>query len=192
MERRRIERDLHDGAQQRLVALNVALGMARLDVPDDSRTAEQLEHAQQQTRLALEDVRDLIRGIHPHVLTERGLREAIRDVAGRTAVLVETDIDLPSRATADIELAAYFCVAEALTNIERHSGASRSTIRGRVRSGALTLEIEDDGRGGAAARPQSGLAGLEARLAVIGGSLNVSSPTGGPTVLRVEVPWVSA
>ncbi len=192
VERRRIERDLHDGAQQRLVALNVALGMARLDVPDGSRTAEQLEHAQQQTRLALEDVRDLIRGIHPHVLTERGLREAVRDVAGRTTVLVEVDLDLPSRATADIELAAYFCVAEALTNVERHSGAARATVRGRVNDSTLTLEIEDDGHGGAAARPQSGLAGLEARLAVVGGTLFVSSPSGGPTVVGVEVPWVSA
>lgn len=192
VERRRIERDLHDGAQQRLVALNVALGMARLDVPDGSDTAEQIERAQHQTRLALEDVRNLIRGIHPHVLTERGLREAVRDVAGRTAVAVDVDIDLPGRTAADVELAAYFCVAEALTNVDRHAGATRTTVRARVRDDALVLEVEDDGRGGAVTRAQSGLAGLEARLAVIGGTLSVSSPVGGPTVIRVEAPWDSA
>ncbi|UYM07622.1 sensor histidine kinase [Solicola gregarius] len=189
VERRRIESDLHDGAQQRLVALNVALGMARLDVPEGSRTAEQLEQAQQQTRLALEDVRNLIRGIHPQVLTERGLREAVRDVAGRTAAPVTVDIDLSGRAAADVESAAYFCVAEALTNIDRHADASRASVTGRVRAGVLTLEIADDGRGGAVPRPQSGLAGLHARLAVVGGTLSVSSPTGGPTSVHVEVPW---
>lgn len=192
VERRRIERDLHDGAQQRLVALNVALGMARLDVPEGSRTAEQLAQAQQQTRLALEDVRNLIRGIHPHVLTERGLREALHDVAARTAVPVSIDIDLPGRATADVESAAYFCVAEALTNVDRHAAASRSTVWGSVRHGVLEIEIADDGHGGAEPRPHSGLAGLSARLAVVGGTLSVSSPAGGPTSIRVEVPWVSA
>lgn len=192
VERRRIERDLHDGAQQRLVALNVALGMARLDVPDGSRTASQLERAQQQTRLALEEIRDLIRGIHPHVLTERGLREAVRDLTARTAIPVDVDMELPTRGTSDVEAAAYFCVAEALTNIDRHADATEASVRGEVRDGRLSLTIEDDGRGGAQQQPQSGLAGLEARLAVVGGTFVMSSPIGGPTTVGVEVPWVSA
>ncbi|MDN5851852.1 MAG: sensor histidine kinase [Actinomycetia bacterium] len=192
VERRRIERDLHDGAQQRLTALNVTLGMARLDVPDGSATAGQIERAQQQTRLALEEIRDLIRGIHPHVLTERGLREAVRDLTARTAVPVGVDLELSTRGAPDVESAAYFCVAEALTNVDRHADATEATVRGRVRDGVLSLVIEDDGRGGAQPQPQSGLAGLEERLAVVGGTLSLSSPTGGPTVITVEVPWVSA
>ena len=192
VERRRIERDLHDGAQQRLVALNVALGMARLDVSDGSDTAIQLEKAQHQTRLALEDVRNLIRGIHPHVLTERGLQEAVHDIAGRTGVPVRVDIDLPGRTSADVETAAYFCVAEALTNVDRHAEATQAHVSGRVRGGVLALQITDDGHGGAEPRPQSGLAGLQARLAVVGGTISVSSPAGGPTTIEVELPWVYA
>ncbi|MFD8198028.1 sensor domain-containing protein [Streptomyces sp. NPDC059701] len=186
-ERRRIERDLHDGAQQRLVALTMTLGLARLDVPPGP-LADQLAKAHREAGLALEELRELIHGIHPKVLADYGLEAAVADAADRSAVPVDLDLELPGRLPQAVEAAAYFVVCEALSNVARHSGASRAEVRGRHRGGRLLLEIGDDGRGGARAGEGSGLTGLADRVSVLDGRLSLSSPPGGPTLLRVEMP----
>jgi signal transduction histidine kinase len=188
LERRRIERDLHDGAQQRLVALAVALGLARLDLPPDSAATEQVNAAHEQAKEALTELRELIRGVHPQVLTDRGLPAAVADAAGRSPVQVDVDVVLPRRLPAGIEVAAYFAVCEALGNIAKHSRASRASVRGRLVADVLVLEVRDDGVGGADPAAGSGLAGLADRIAVVDGRLLLSSPVGGPTLLRVEIP----
>jgi signal transduction histidine kinase len=188
VERRRIERDLHDGAQQRLVALSVALGLARLDLPTGSAAAEQVNTAHEQAKQALTELRELIRGVHPQVLTDRGLPAAIGDAAGRSPVTVEVDVVLQRRLPPAIEVAAYFAVCEALANIGRHSRAGRASVRGWLAGGQLVLEVRDDGVGGADPAAGTGLAGLADRVAVVDGRLFLSSPAGGPTVVRVEIP----
>jgi signal transduction histidine kinase len=188
-ERRRIERDLHDGAQQRLVALSMRLGLARLDLPAGSRAARDVADAQRLAEEALAELRELIRGVHPRVLTDRGLPAAVRDVAGRSPLPVDLDLDLPpGRLPAPVEVAAYFAVSEALANAARHSGAARCRVTGRVRSGTLTLEVRDDGRGGADPAAGTGLTGLADRVAAVDGRVLLSSPAGGPTTLRLEIP----
>lgn len=186
-ERRRIERDLHDGAQQRLVALTMALGLARLDALPGP-LADQLAKAHQEAGEALVELRELIRGIHPKVLTDYGLHAAVADAADRCAVPVDVDLELPGRVARAVESAAYFVVREALVNIARHSGAGRARVSGGHRGGRLFLEIRDDGRGGANAAAGSGLTGLADRVSVLGGRLDLTSPPGGPTLLRVEFP----
>ncbi|MEV5663082.1 sensor histidine kinase [Streptomyces flaveolus] len=186
-ERRRIERDLHDGAQQRLVALTMTLGLARLDVPPGP-LADQLAKAHGEAGRALEELRELIHGIHPKVLADYGLEAAVADAADRSAVPVDVDLELPGRLPQAVEAAAYFVVCEALANVARHSGASRAEVRGRHRGGRLLLDIGDDGRGGARAGEGSGLTGLADRVSVLDGRLSLSSPPGGPTLLRVEMP----
>jgi len=187
-ERRRIERDLHDGAQQRLVALSMSLGLARLDAPPGSPLAEQLVAAHREADRALAELRELINGIHPRVLADRGLPEACADVADRSPVPVEVSFDLPGRLPAAVEAAGYFAVSEALANVARHSGATRAGVDGRYTDGRLTIEVTDDGRGGADPGRGTGLTGLADRVAVVDGTLAVSSPPGGPTLLRVEIP----
>ena len=187
-ERRRIERDLHDGAQQRLVALTVELGLARLDLPPDSPAFSRVTRAHEQAKLALAELRELIRGVHPQVLTGRGLAPAVADVAGRSPVPVTVDVTLPGRLPAELEAAAYFVVTEALANVARHSRASRATVHGRVVAGKLIVEVTDDGVGGADPTAGSGLLGLADRVAVVDGQLTLVSPAGGPTQLRVEIP----
>ncbi|WP_137989149.1 sensor histidine kinase [Streptomyces vilmorinianum] len=193
-ERRRIERDLHDGAQQRLVALTMTLGLARLDAPPGP-LADQLAKAHEEAGQVLTELRELIHGIHPQVLADYGLAAALTDAADRSAVPVDTtDIDLP-RLPAAVESAGYFAVCEALANIGRHSGATRARISAR-HAASLTIEVEDDGRGGATASISgsaagsagTGLTGLADRLAVLDGTLTIISPAGGPTLLRVEIP----
>ncbi len=186
VERRRIERDLHDGAQQRLVALNMHLGLARLEVPAGSPLGEQLATAHDLARQALTELRELIRGVHPHVLTDRGLAAAIRDVAGRSPVPVDVDIRLPGRFPQSIEVTAYFVVVEALANVAKHSEATRASVTATVADDRLLLRVRDNGVGGADPAAGTGLAGLVDRLAVVGGTMALSSPTGGPTVLQVE------
>ncbi|GGX88621.1 histidine kinase [Streptomyces minutiscleroticus] len=186
-ERRRIERDLHDGAQQRLVALAMTLGLARLDAPPGP-LADRLAKAHDEAGLALAELRELIHGIHPEVLTDYGLEAAVADAADRSAVPVDVDLDLPGRLPGSVESAAYFVVREALANVARHSGADRAAVTGRHRGGRLTLEVRDDGRGGADASAGSGLTGLADRVSVLDGRLSLSSPPGGPTLLRVEIP----
>ncbi|MGW8063603.1 sensor domain-containing protein [Streptomyces ziwulingensis] len=186
-ERRRIERDLHDGAQQRLVALTMALGLARLDAPPGP-LAEQLAKAHGEAGRALEELRELIRGIHPKVLADYGLAAAVEDAADRSAVPVDVRLELPGRLPLAVEAAAYFVVREALANVARHSGADRAEVTGGHRDGRLRLEVRDDGRGGAEAGAGSGLTGLADRVSVLDGRLSLSSPQGGPTLLRVEIP----
>lgn len=186
-ERRRIERDLHDGAQQRLVALTMTLGLARLDAPPGP-LAEQLAKAHEEAGTALAELRELIHGIHPKVLADYGLEAAVADAADRSAVPVDVDLELPGRLSQAVEAAAYFVVCEALANVGRHSGASRAEVSGGHRDGRLVLRIRDDGRGGARAGEGSGLTGLADRVSVLDGRLSLSSPPGGPTLLRVEIP----
>ncbi|MEU6488336.1 sensor domain-containing protein [Streptomyces sp. NPDC046887] len=185
-ERRRIERDLHDGAQQRLVALTMALGLARLDAPPGP-LADQLARAQEEACRALAELRELIHGIHPQVLADYGLGTALADAADRSAVPVDTTVELP-RLPPPVESAAYFAACEALANVARHSGADRARLTAQHTGTRLRLEVADDGRGGADPAGGTGLTGLADRLAVLDGTLTVASPTGGPTVLRVEIP----
>ncbi|MCF1646835.1 sensor histidine kinase [Streptomyces indiaensis] len=186
-ERRRIERDLHDGAQQRLVALTMTLGLARLDAPPGP-LADQLAKAHREAGTALAELRELIHGIHPKVLADYGLEAAVADAADRSAVPVDVDLELPGRLSPAVEAAAYFVVCEALANVGRHSGAGRAEVSGEHRDGRLLLRIRDDGRGGARAGEGSGLTGLADRVSVLDGRLSLSSPPGGPTLLRVEIP----
>ncbi|MDX3643075.1 sensor histidine kinase [Streptomyces sp. MB09-02B] len=184
-ERRRIERDLHDGAQQRLVSLSMALGLARLDAPP--ALADRLAAAHREADQVLGELRELIHGIHPQVLADYGLPDALADAADRSVVPVQLDVDLP-RFAESVESAAYFAVREALANIGRHSGAERAWIAGRYTDGRLRVEVRDDGAGGADPARGTGLTGLADRLAVLDGTLSVHSPAGGPTVLSLEIP----
>ncbi|UNS99613.1 sensor domain-containing protein [Streptomyces tubbatahanensis] len=183
LERRRIERDLHDGAQQRLTGLIMTLGLAKLDA-DPALVAD----AQDEARAVLAELRELVHGMHPSVLTDRGLGAAIEALAERSPVPVEVDVRPGAGRPEDaVEAAAYFAVAEALANVAKHSGASRATVTVRAGS-ALVVEVHDDGRGGADPRHGTGLTGLADRLAVHEGRLSLSSPAGGPTLLRMELP----
>ncbi|WP_406318875.1 histidine kinase [Streptosporangium sp. NBC_01639] len=188
MERRRIERDLHDGAQQRLVALSMKLGLVRLDLPPDSPAGERLAQAHEEAMRALTELRELVRGVHAQVLTDRGLAAAVRDVAGRSPVAVEVDVSLDDRLPTAVEVAAFYVVSEALANVAKHSRASRAVVRGRLTGRTLLLEIRDDGEGGADPSKGTGLTGLADRLAVVDGRMSLSSPAGGPTSMRVEIP----
>ncbi|MGW0576540.1 sensor histidine kinase [Streptomyces sp. NPDC002920] len=189
-ERRRIERDLHDGAQQRLVALSMALGLARLDAPPDGRLAEQLARAHEEAGAVLAELRELIHGIHPKVLADHGLGAALADAADRSPVPVDVECALPgARLPQAVEAAAHFVVREALANVARHSGAARARVRAEHRDGRLlVLEVGDDGRGGVDSTRGTGLTGLADRVSVLDGTLSVTSPPGGPTLLRVEIP----
>ncbi|MFI6764721.1 sensor histidine kinase [Streptomyces sp. NPDC050355] len=187
-ERRRIERDLHDGAQQRLVSLNVTLGLARLDVAPDSPLAGQIADAQAQVTLAVEELRELSRGVHPKALTDHGLPAAVENLAARSALPVTADIRLPRRVPVAVETTAYFVIAEALTNATKHSRATRAEVHARLHTDVLTLSVSDDGIGGAAPEGGTGLTGLADRVAAADGRLRISSPPGGPTLLHVELP----
>ncbi|ATZ23448.1 Signal transduction histidine-protein kinase/phosphatase DegS [Streptomyces lavendulae subsp. lavendulae] len=190
-ERRRIERDLHDGAQQQLVALSMTLGLAELrlrGVPEAAEATALVGRGRAEAKLALEQLRDLVRGIHPQVLTDHGLAAAVAEVALRHPVPVTVDLAGLPRLPGPVETTAYFTVTEALANAAKHSGASQVGVAGRVEGDRLTLTITDDGRGGADPGAGAGLAGLADRVAMLQGRLTVSSPVGGPTELRVEVP----
>jgi signal transduction histidine kinase len=192
-ERRRIERDLHDGAQQRLVSLAMNLGRARARYDDDPEAARVLlDEAHADAKHALVELRDLARGrLHPAVLTDRGLDAALSGLAGRSPVPVTLDVAVEPRCNPTIEAIAYFVVSEALANIAKHSGASRADITACRVGARLRLTIHDDGVGGAAAHPGSGLAGLADRVGGVDGSLRIVSPVGGPTDLIVELPCES-
>jgi signal transduction histidine kinase len=190
-ELQRIERDLHDGAQARLVALALDLGMAEERFDRDPEGARELvEKARGEARLAMGELRDLARGIRPALLAERGLGEAISALAARTPLPTTVEVDLDGRLAAPVELAAYFTVAEALTNAVKHAEARSARVRLWRDGDRLRIEIRDDGRGGA--NPQGhGLDGLGKRLAALDGTLAIASPRGGPTVLYAEVPCES-
>jgi signal transduction histidine kinase len=188
-ELRRIERDLHDGAQARLVALGMSLGMAEETVDEDPEAAKQLlAEARQATTSALAELRGLVRGIHPPVLADRGLEGALQALALAQAVPVQVAIDLPGRPPEPVESAVYFAIAEALTNTAKHGAADNVWLRLSHTDGRLVAVVGDDGRGGAVVEPGGGLHGLERRLAAFDGTLLVTSPLGGPTVVYLEVP----
>jgi signal transduction histidine kinase len=188
-ELRRIERDLHDGVQARLVALGMSLGMAdELAGDDPDATRELLAEARQSTSQALAELRDVVRGIHPPVLADRGLDGAVRALALASPLPTEVQVDLPGRLPAPVESAAYFAVAETLGNVIKHSQATRSWVRLRHAEGKLAMVVGDDGRGGADPSDGTGLRGIERRLAAFDGTLLVTSPPGGPTIVTMELP----
>ena len=188
-ELRRIERDLHDGAQGRLVALGMNLRAVERMLPASPQAALALVAEARETSVrALNELRDLIRGIYPPVLADRGLGHAVQALALDTPLPTELDIDLPGRLTAPVESACYFAVAEALANAVKHSGARGVHIRIQHRSGTLRIEVADDGAGGADPAKGTGLQGVERRLGTFDGILAVSSPPGGPTMIVMEVP----
>jgi signal transduction histidine kinase len=190
-ELQRIERDLHDGAQARLVALALDLGMAEERFERDPDGARELvEKARGEAKLAMGELRDLARGIRPALLAERGLSEAISALAARTPLPTTVEVQLDERLPAPVELAAYFTVAEALTNAVKHAEATTARVRVWRDGDRLRIEIRDDGRGGADANGH-GLDGLSKRLAALDGTLAIASPRGGPTVLYAEVPCAS-
>lgn len=187
-ERKRIERDLHDGVQQRMVALTMLLGRAELDVPE-GEGLELVRRAHGEAEAALADLREVVRGVHPRVLTDLGLGAAIREVADRMPIPVRVDVSLDERPPAQVEAAAYFVVSEGLANVAKHAQARSASINARRHGDSLVLVVSDDGRGGAAAGEGTGLSGLVTRLDALGGTLTVTSPDGGPTELRMESPW---
>ncbi|HSY00408.1 MAG TPA: sensor domain-containing protein [Streptomyces sp.] len=187
---RRIERDLHDGAQARLVALAMDLGLAKEKLAEDPRAAAvMVDSAHGEVKTALQELRDLARGIHPAVLTDRGLDAALSSVASRCAVPVVVDVDLPARPVPAIEGIAYFTVSELLQNVSKHAGASRATVDVWKVENRLMLQVADDGVGGADTGRGSGLAGLAERIGAVDGILVVDSPAGGPTRVTAELPW---
>ncbi|CAL9605632.1 sensor histidine kinase [Streptomyces sp. enrichment culture] len=188
-ELRRIERDLHDGAQARLVAVGMDLGtIEALLEKDPAKARELLAQTRQSSADALTELRELVRGIHPPVLAERGLGDAVRALALRLPVAVEVEVDLPGRAEAPVESAAYFAVSETLTNAVKHSGADRIWIDMHYAEARLRISVTDNGKGGAVIGAGSGLAGVERRLGTFDGVLAVSSPAGGPTMVTMEIP----
>jgi signal transduction histidine kinase len=188
-ELRRIERDLHDGAQARLVALGMSLGMAEELLLTDPHAAQQLlSEARESSGLALSELRDLVRGIHPPVLADRGLDGAVRAQAMASPLPVEVTSTLTGRLTPAVESAAYFAVVEVLTNVAKHSGATSAWIRIDHADDQLSVMIGDDGRGGADVREDGGLAGIERRLAAFDGTMMVTSPIGGPTIVTITLP----
>ncbi|MFJ9027338.1 sensor histidine kinase [Streptomyces sp. NPDC102274] len=188
-ELRRIERDLHDGAQARLVAVGMDLGTVEALIEKDPAKAKALiGKARQSSAEALTELRDLVRGIHPPVLAERGLGDAVKALALRLPVGTEVQVELAGRAAAPVESAAYFAVSEALANVVKHSGADRVWIDISHSGGMLRIAVTDNGGGGAAVGTGSGLSGLERRLGTFDGVMAVSSPAGGPTMVTMEIP----
>ena len=190
-ELRRIERDLHDGAQQRLVMLTINLGLAADKMDSDPTAARDLVvDARDQARLALAEIRSLVRGIAPSILMDRGLVPALSALAGQSPVPTVVLASLPAgeRASDAVERAAYFVVAEALANVAKHSRAARAEVHVRREGPLLVVEVRDDGRGGASLLPAGGLTGLAGRVEALDGRLTVHSPEGGPTAVRAEIP----
>ncbi|MFH8731907.1 sensor histidine kinase [Streptomyces sp. NPDC017964] len=187
---RRIERDLHDGAQARLVSLAMGLGLAKEKLTEDPRAAARMvDEAHGEVKTALQELRDLARGIHPAILTDRGLDAALSSVASRCTVPVQVEVDLPARPAPAIEGIAYFTVSELLQNVSKHSRATRATVDVWRVEDRLMLQVMDNGVGGADASAGSGLAGLAERLDAVDGILLVDSPTAGPTRITAELPW---
>ncbi|MFW3462337.1 sensor histidine kinase [Streptomyces microflavus] len=188
-ELRRIERDLHDGAQARLVAMGMNLGtIEALIEKDPAQAKKMLAMARESSAEALTELRDLVRGIHPPVLAERGLGDAVRALALRLPVATEVTVELPGRAEASVESAAYFAVSEALTNAVKHAGGDRIWVDLHHGEGMLRISVTDNGGGGARIGSGSGLSGIERRLGTFDGVLAVSSPAGGPTMVTMELP----
>src|SRR5215472_6940910 len=199
-ERRRIERDLHDGAQQRLVSLAMNLGMARERFEDEAEPVRQaLAAAHDEAVLALAELREFIRGLHPAVLSDRGLGPALSGLAARAPLPVRLRVDVPRPASPAVEAVAYFIVSEALTNVAKHAQATRAEVTVTRADDVLRIAVTDDGRGGAvpstpltpSAGDGTGLRGLAQRAAAVDGTLSIDSPPGGPTVITAELPCES-
>ncbi|MFB9688545.1 sensor histidine kinase [Amycolatopsis plumensis] len=188
-ERRRIERDLHDGAQQRLVAVAMSLGRAKSKFDQDPQAVRDLiDEAHLDAKLAVSELRDLARGIYPAVLGDRGLDAALSAQAAKSPIPVDVSVDVDPRPPAAVETTAYFIVGETLTNIAKHSGATEAGVKVWRTDDHVVVEITDNGHGGAEVRPGGGLAGLADRAATIDGVITVVSPVGGPTVIRADLP----
>jgi signal transduction histidine kinase len=189
---RRIERDLHDGAQARLVNLAMGLGLAKeklLEGQADETVAAMVDEAHGEVKLALQELRDLARGIHPAVLTDRGLDAALSSIASRCTVPVKVTADLATRPAAAIEGIAYFTVSELLQNVSKHSGARSASVDVWRADERLLIQVRDDGHGGAALDGGTGMAGLADRLGAVDGLFLIDSPPGGPTTITAELPW---
>jgi signal transduction histidine kinase len=188
-DRRRIERDLHDGAQQRLLSVALDIGRAREKFEEDPEAARALlEQAHSETKETIAELRNLARGIYPAILTNRGLDAALSALAARAPVPVDVSVDLDERPPAAVESIAYFIVAECLTNVAKHSDATEAAVRVARDSDRVVVEVTDNGTGGAEAHRGGGLAGLGDRAATIDGTISVDSPSGGPTNIRAELP----
>jgi signal transduction histidine kinase len=196
-ERRRIERDLHDGAQQRLVSLAMNLGMARERLDGESEPVRQaLASAHDESVLALTELRQFIRGLHPAVLSDRGLVAALSGLAARAPLPVKLQVDVPRPASAAVEAVAYFIVSESLANVAKHAQATQAEVAVTRARDVLRITVTDNGRGGAApgsrdGASHTGLRGLEQRAAAVDGTLSIDSPFGGPTVITAELPCES-
>ncbi|QUW19396.1 histidine kinase [Agrococcus sp. Marseille-Q4369] len=191
-DRTRIERDLHDGVQPRLVSIAMQLGMARDRIESDPEGAKRLiDEAHASSKNAVTELRQVARGIHVAVLDDRGLDAAVSALAARSAIPVEVDARLERRCSRESETAVYFAIAEGITNAQKHARASRIRVSIRTREHALWARIEDDGIGGAERLPGGGIDGLANRVAGVGGTLTLSSPVGGPTAIEVDVPCAS-
>ena len=187
-ERRRLERNLHDGAQQRLVALSLELSLLKQRFEGDAEAREAIDEARRELSESLQELRELARGIHPAIVTAHGLAVAVESLAGRSPVPVTLMVDLDDRASEACQVAAYYVVSESLTNVAKYAHASTATIEIRSSDTYLFVEVRDDGRGGADATAGSGLRGLADRMEAVGGRLQVWSPTGGGTRIRAELP----
>jgi signal transduction histidine kinase len=186
---RRLERDIHDGPQQRLVRLTMDLGRARRQLTEDpDRAGETIDAALLQARETVDELRSLSRGIAPPLLVDRGLSAALGELTVRSEVPVEATLDVPDSLPPHVETAVYFVVAEALTNVAKHSGATRVSVGVWMEHGGVEVRVEDDGVGGAHPAKGSGLAGLQQRVLAADGRLEVSSPEGGPTVVNAWLP----
>jgi signal transduction histidine kinase len=192
LERRRVERDLHDGAQQRLISLSLELRVARskLGESGDPEVRRSLDRAAEEAQAALVELRDLALGIHPLILTESGLGEAVESLADRTSVDVSVDVG-PERYSPAVEGAAYFVISEALANVTKYAKATKATVRVRGLADRMTIEVSDDGIGGADPRSGSGLRGLADRLAALDGTITIVSPVGGGTKVSARIPTIS-
>jgi signal transduction histidine kinase len=188
-ERRRLERDLHDGAQQRLVALSVQVGLAKRKLHKDPAAAEELlDRAGGELSLALEELRELARGIHPAILTDRGLEPALQALIDRAPLDVELADAPEERLPAAVEAAAYFVVAESLTNVAKYAQAEHATVSVLRQNGHAVVEVRDDGVGGADPAAGTGLSGLADRLTIVDGRLEIVSPPGIGTTVRAQIP----
>ena len=188
VERRRIERDLHDGAQQRLVSLTLKLGIAQLDVPEDSPAHQPLAEAHDQAKALMAELRELIRGLHPRVLTDRGLPAALGELADNAGIPVAVHTEIGGRLPSHVEATAYFVVAESLTNVSKHSSADHVDLTIASDGSTLRITVRDNGDGGADPAEGSGLVGIQRRVAALDGRTSIASPAGEGTTIEVELP----
>jgi signal transduction histidine kinase len=187
-ERQRLERNLHDGAQQRLIALSLELSLLEQRLEGDSDATTRLDRAKREIALSLEELRDVARGIHPAVLSGHGLQVALESIAARASVPVRLTVELEGRVQERLEVVAYYVVSESLTNIAKHARATRATVDVGREDGQVVVEVVDDGIGGADTERGSGLRGLADRVEAVGGRLLVWTPRGGGTRVKAEIP----